>query len=758
MISRKIRIRGIVQGVGFRPFIYNLAEKFGLRGQVLNDTEGVLVWVEGPRDRVGGFIDSIEREKPRPSVIEEIIVEDSEPRNSGDFRIVPSALADGDVTAISPDLATCDKCLAEMHDPENRRFEYPFINCTHCGPRYSIIEDLPYDRPNTTMREFLMCADCENEYTDISDRRFHAQPNACDVCGPEYSLFDSHENQIVCDDPIRFAAKKIQNGAIVAVKGIAGFHLIANPLHNRPIESLRQSKNRPNKPFALMFSDINSVKKFCYISDAEIEYLKSPAALILLLEMNQNYLSTFPENLAPGLNQVGVFLPYAPVHHLLFKNLDLPAIIATSGNRRDEPIAMSNREAFDNLSNIADFFLVHNRKIIGRSDDSVGFVFRDRLILNRRSRGFVPRSIELPFRGQSVLAVGADLKSTFVLTRGNKAYLSPYLGDLSGPVSLEFFREVLDRYLHWLKIEPKTIICDLHPDYVSTAFAENYSREFEIPLSRIQHHYAHGLSVMAEHKNPNQPALSISMDGHGYGDDSTIWGGEFLIVDYSGYHRAAHIKTVPQPGGDLAAREPARMALSWGYEAFGEKVTAEFPAIEKDLGEAYPQLLSMIQKKRSPLTSSAGRLFDTAAYLAGVYKYNSYEGECPIKLMSLFDSNIKESYPMDIRDQILDPTEAIRQIIRDRKSNIAASTISSKFHRGLARAIVQMAKKICTENQLKTVLLSGGVFQNSVLLRLVVEGLEKAGLKPFWNMQNPPGDAGVALGQALYAINSATQD
>jgi hydrogenase maturation protein HypF len=751
-MAKEIRIRGIVQGVGFRPFVHRLATEFGLKGYVLNDTEGVLVHIEGSDDAISALIDNIEKRAPKPSHINEIQISDKPDTGAEGFVIVASEHREGEVTAISPDLATCEDCLRELFDPSDRRYFYPFINCTLCGPRYSIIRELPYDRPNTSMATFEMCEKCACEYSEIADRRYHAQPDACETCGPHYELLDSTGDHIDTFDPIAEAAVMLHEGGIIAVKGIGGFHLMADAMNIDSIEKLRLRKLRPSKPFALMVFDIEAARKICEINDSEAEYLASPASPIILSKIQSTPKIKLPQTIAPGLDMMGIFLPYAPIHHILMRIAGLKFLIATSGNRRDEPIACDNEEAIHDLDGIADAFLVHNRDIIGRTDDSVGFVFEDELVLTRRSRGYVPRAIRLPVLGEPILAVGADLKGTFALTRHNEAYLSPYLGDLTGEKSVELFEEVLTRYLDWLKIAPKAVICDLHPDYQSTILAEKIAKERKIPLFRIQHHYAHALSVIAEHHLDQGKHVAVVFDGHGYGPDNTIWGGEFLTVDGTNFEREGHLHKVPQPGGDKAAKDARRMALSWAFTALGEDLETQIPEIVTSLGENAGIILDIIAQERAPITSSAGRLFDAVACLSGVCEKNSFEGECPQKLTAIADKDENSAYPFAILENILDPSPAICEIIEDRRAKVSPSIISARFHNGLAGGIIEMASRIAEKIGTSSILLSGGVFQNPLLLKLVVEGLREANLNPYWNRAIPPGDSGVALGQAYYGV------
>jgi len=745
-----IRIQGIVQGVGFRPTVYRLAGEFDIVGFVRNDTGGVTIHAEGAR--IDEFIRALRSRAPRASIVREMTVAEISPKGYSDFVIVPSESTEGDVTSISPDLATCPECTRELLNPADRRFGYPFINCTLCGPRYSIVRELPYDRPLTTMSDFPMCEDCNREYMDVHDRRFHAQPNACEVCGPRYELLDGEGKTISCENPIERAARFLLSGKIVAVKGIGGFHLMADALNDDVVDELRRRKRRPSKPFAVMVKNIQTARNLCELSRFEAEILESPSAPILLVKMKNEPKPKLPESLAPGLDRLGVFLPYAPVHHLLFAKMDSHVLIATSGNRRDEPIVCDNAEAVEDLNGIADYFLVHNREIIGRSDDSVGFVSENEMIIVRRSRGIVPRSIEMPNAGPSVLAVGADLKGTFCLTRGAEAFPSPYFGDMIGEKSSAFFDEVLDRYLGWLDVVPRAVACDLHPDYLSTIKAERLAKKLGVPLFRVQHHYAHALSVVAGNRLPNEPVLALILDGFGYGGDGSIWGCEFLIVDYSEFERVGHLREVVQPGGDRAAVDVRRMALSWAFEAFGDRIGRHFPNLVKSLGDLAQPMMKIVSNGGAPMVSSAGRLFDTVACMAGICCENTYESECPQRLMSAFDPRIEGAYGFDFSDGILDPIPAIIEIADDVRGRDGASVIATRFHRGFANGLVGAARSICERRGISRVLLTGGVFQNSILFELVLNGLRNENLSPFWNRFVPPGDAGVALGQAMFAV------
>ncbi len=747
MNAKTIKVRGIVQGVGFRPTVFRLAEGMGIKGFVKNDGQGVTIHIEG--EAVGRFLEVLIESLPPEASVSSITAEDSAFEGFAEFSILESEKGGLYPAPISPDLAVCGDCLRELCDPTDRRFEYPFINCTNCGPRYSIIREVPYDRVSTTMSVFPMCPDCQSEYNDPRDRRFHAQPNACEVCGPKYTLLDSTGDPISTDNPILEAARLIERGKIVAMKGIGGFHLLANAFDEGAVSALRMRKSRPSKPFAIMVRDLETARGFFLVNDDEARELRSPQAPIILVKKQ----TSFPESIAPGLDRVGVFLPYAPAHHLLFKYLSVSAIIATSGNRRDEPIVSDNDEAVRDLAGIADCFLVHNREIVGRCDDSVAFLFEGAKVLLRRSRGFVPRAIELPIEGPPVLAVGADLKGAFCVTRGNEAFLSPYLGDLRGPKSSDFFDEVLDRYLEWLDIRPRIVIADLHPDYISTIKGEELARRFGVPFLQIQHHFAHGLSVLAEQPACAAPALAIALDGHGFGPDGTIWGGEFLTLNHSEFARAGHISTVPQLGGDLAAVDAGRMSLSWLYKTFGDSARAISGKLLPPMKLDMAVIERLIAEDRPPLTSSAGRLFDTFAAISQICFKNSFEGECPQRLMAEFDPSIEGGYDFAVEGGILDPRPAIVRAVEDVLRGESGSAVATRFHRGFASALAEVAADVCRDSGICDVILTGGVFQSVVLLELTSKALRERGLKPFINRAVSPGDEGIALGQALFGVN-----
>ena len=750
MKAFEVKIRGIVQGVGFRPTVHRIAREFGLKGYVRNDGDGVSLHIEGAR--ADEFLAKWRELLPSAARVSSVNVREIGARGFEAFSIVVSERGDGEPTSISPDLATCEDCVRELLDQSDRRFRYAFINCTNCGPRYSIIREVPYDRPATTMAKFPMCPDCLAEYENPENRRFHAQPNACEACGPSLKLLDADGQSIGRIDPIVRSAELIMQGKILAVKGIGGFHLVANAFDETAIQSLRARKLRPKKPFAVMVRDVASARRYCEIPPDYKAELISPSAPIVLAKKSSA--CTLPDLIAPGLDSIGIFIPYAPVHHLLFAELPIPAIIATSGNRRDEPVARDNEEALRDLAGIADYFLVHDRDILGRSDDSVVIPFEGARIIVRRSRGFVPEPIELPGSGNPVLAVGADLKGTFCITRGNEAFMSPYLGDLRGEKSLELFREVLDRFISWLEIRPKLVVGDLHPDYLSTIEGERLSSEWGVPFWQIQHHFAHALSVTAEHRLPDKPALAVSLDGHGYSEDGTIWGGEFLVFDRRGFERAGHILEVSQAGGDRTAIDARRMALSWMFASMGETAREIAGKILRPFDSNAEAILDLMQNNRPPMTSSAGRLFDAFSAIAGICDYNSFEGECPQRLMAAFDASVDGQYDFTIADGILDSRPAVISAVNDVLRGRGGSVVATRFHRGFAHGIADLAEEICAERSIENVILTGGVFQNIILMELVVNLLRSKGLTPLWNRLVPPGDAGVALGQALYGISA----
>jgi hydrogenase maturation protein HypF len=746
--ARQIRINGIVQGVGFRPFVYQLARQHQLRGHVANTAAGVFLHVEGDPDRMAAFLHDLEVRKPPLAHIVEMRVDDAEPGGHENFAILKSEAGDHRATLISPDVAVCDDCLAELFDPADRRFGYPFINCTNCGPRYTIIEDIPYDRPKTSMRRFTMCPQCQAEYDDPGDRRFHAQPNACPQCGPRVSLFD-HRRRPVSGEPVARAAELLKEGRIVAIKGLGGFHLAVNAMDDAAVARLRQRKHREEKPLAVMSDDLATVGQYARISPEEAELLTSMQRPIVLLEKRRPEKLAF--SVAPRNNYVGVMLPYTPLHHILLRN-GFTALVMTSGNLSEEPIAIDNTEAFQRLGEIADFFLIHDRAIILRSDDSIVRRAAGCTRPLRRSRGFVPIPVFLKAETPPVLACGAELKNTICLTKGRQAFVSQHIGDLENLVTEEFFRLTIDHLQRILDIRPQWVACDLHPDYLSTQWAKKQS---DLPVVEVQHHFAHIAACMAEH-HLDGPVIGLAFDGTGLGADGTVWGGEFLVADGAGYRRAAHLETVPMPGAAAAIKSPERMALACLHQVYGRELwDLNLPALgAMDRSKAGILVRMCEQGINAPLTSSMGRLFDAVAAIIGLRRQVAFEGQAAMELEMIADDQTSERYDFQWEDgqvRVVAIAPVIRGVVEDLRRGVPAFIISRKFHNTLIHGCAELCAVIAGELQLDRVVLSGGCFQNRLLLEGLTRALTERGLIVFSHRQVPTNDGGISLGQAVIA-------
>lgn len=788
MKGKRIRITGIVQGVGFRPFIYRLAHTHALKGEVWNSPGGVEVILQGEAAAVERFIADLPDEQPPQADIKTIDVEPVDRLQYRDFTIRMSDHSDGAGALAPPDLATCADCGRELLDPADRRYRYSFINCTNCGPRFSIITALPYDRPITTMKDFAMCPACREEYEDPADRRFHAQPDACADCGPQVWLVKSgkmaaEENDDECgepnggdetegtvfvtgDDALKQAAAMLKAGNVVAVKGLGGYHLACDAASCEAVARLRAAKERPGKPFAVMARDLETLRSTVRLSSHEEKLLLSaqaPIALAELLAPETGSNGICPE-VAPGRSRLGVFLPYTPLHRLLFEDSGLPFMVMTSGNRKDEPLSSSPEEAERNLGEVADAFLHHDRPIHARLDDSVLAVLGEDPIFFRRARGYVPCSIPVPSLKKPVLAMGGDLKSSFCLAAGALAFVSQYLGDLEEVPVQEFFKAQLEHFSTLCRIEPAVVVHDLHPGYYSTHLAAEIANARDgLPLFAVQHHHAHVAAVMAEH-GLTGPMIGVSLDGAGYGTDGTIWGGEVLVFDESSFRRAAHLRPVPQPGGDVAARECWRMALSHVLEAFEGDVDEQvMDLVCRDVDRARANVVVKMVKAgfNSPLTSSCGRLFDAVAALAGVCHQQTYEGEAA----SLLEAAIPASewdrvpvYPVSIEEKngclVLDNRPLIRAIVETLIKGENPASVAGSFHRYLVESTVEICRRLRERTSLSRVALSGGVFQNLFLSSEIPTALEKAGFKVFLHRALPPNDGCISLGQVCVGGNA----
>jgi hydrogenase maturation protein HypF len=755
-VRASVQTEGIVQGVGFRPFVYDLAVRHALTGWVLNDERGVRIEVEGEADHVNSFISDLSCPPPL-AVVEHQQITYVPPVGSTAFQIRESVAGEERFALISPDMTTCGDCRRELFDPRDRRFRYPFINCTNCGPRFTIIEDIPYDRPKTTMAPFQMCPVCSREYHDPADRRFHAQPNACPVCGPQLTLLDGTGNAMPNSDPgldpIAKTRALLKTGKIVAIKGLGGFHLACDAVQEEAVARLRGRKYREDKPFALMCRDIEVIERLCVVDEVSRELILSRERPIVILPRRAD--AGVALSVAPRQGTLGTMLPYTPLHHLLFAN-GLTSLVMTSGNRSDEPIAYKDAEAVTRLGGIADAFLVHDREIHTRCDDSVVKPFRGKATFLRRARGYVPFPLRLQRGGTSVLACGAELKNTFCLTKGNYAFLSHHIGDLENFETMQSFEEGIALIKRLFQIEPECVVHDLHPDYLSTRYALEHAGATGMPVIGVQHHFAHALSCMAE-QGLDGPALAVVMDGTGYGEDGTVWGGEFLRVTVGGYTRLGHLRTIPLPGGDKAAKEPWRMAAVYLERIFGgvEKCDILF-AHGLDLARWSLLKEAMQAGINAPLCSSTGRLFAAASALIGVRGHINYEGQAAIELEQMADQGEKGEYPCEItRDNgltILDPDPVIEAIVAEIKRGEDPGVISARFHNSLARGIVQMASTLREGTGLSEIMLSGGVFQNHLLLGKVYDLLEEEDFKVYIHHKVPPNDGGIALGQAYHAI------
>jgi len=784
VIGKRIHVTGVVQGVGFRPFVYELATRHELAGWVCNTSAGVDIEVEGQPAAVDAFVQGLTAQAPPLARIDSVEVADIPLNGYRLFEIRHSVAQEGRFQPISPDVCICPDCLRELFDPTDRRYRYPFINCTNCGPRFTIIQDIPYDRPNTTMRAFPMCPACQAEYEDPLNRRFHAQPNACPACGPHVWLVEDSRQTAEGEAAIQRARELLARGAVVAVKGLGGFHLACDAANDEAVRRLRERKGRVDKPFAIMSFDVATVMRYCFVNDEERRLLESRERPIVLLRERPD--SPISKWVAPGNKYLGVMLPYTPLHYLLIANGRWPmaetpptadhppsassdwllALVMTSGNYSEEPIATDNQEALDRLAGLADAFLLHNRDIHARCDDSVVRVFQKAELPIRRSRGYAPFPVRLPFRARQVLAVGAELKNTFCLTREEYAFLSQHIGDMENLETLRSFEEMIEHFKGLFRIEPEVLAHDLHPDYLATQYAkrlENGDRGLE--LVAVQHHHAHVAACMAEHGlSGERPVIGVAFDGTGYGTDGAIWGGEFLVADYAGFHRAAHLAYVPLPGGDTAIRRPYRTALAHLWHAFGTLDVDVAPRRTPSEVELRVLRRQLERGVNAPPTSSMGRLFDAVAALAGLRQEVNYEAQAAIELEMMATEGVGDAYVWKIRREsapdltgledsewILDPAQLIREVVADVLAGVPVPVISAKFHNSVAALIHEVCELIRAETGLNEVALSGGVFQNVTLLARAVELLRRAGFTVYTHRVVPPNDGGIALGQAVVA-------
>ena len=760
----RLLVSGVVQGVGFRPFIYSLAGRLGLTGWVCNTSAGVIVEIEGSGDALEAFTNALEVDAPPLAVIDRVTSEALPPTGEPAFTIRESRPEPGAFQPISPDLCTCPDCLRELADPEDRRYRYPFINCTNCGPRFTIIKDIPYDRPSTTMAAFEMCPDCEREYRDPLDRRFHAQPIACPACGPRVWLAGPDRSGLRVeaseDEAIAGARRLLKDGRILAVKGLGGFHLACDATNDEAVKRLRERKGRVDKPFAVMMSDLAQVECHCLLAADERRLLESRERPIVLLWAKAGQRPEISGDVAPRQKTLGVMLPYTPLHALLLEpeaaGEPFPPLVMTSGNYAEEPIATENEEAASRLAPLADAFLLHDREIHIRTDDSVVRIFRGAELPIRRSRGYAPYPIHLSSEAPHILAVGAELKNTFCLTRGGYAFLSHHVGDLEKFETLQSFETGIAHFEGLFRIQPEALAFDLHPDYLATRYARRRAEREGLSAFGVQHHHAHIAACLAEHGlETGARAIGVAFDGTGYGTDGAIWGGEFLIAGYRDFERAYHLAYIPLPGGDASIRKPARTALAHILAA-GLDLEGDLPPF--DALQSSERAAAEHQARtglNAPPTSSMGRLFDAVASIAGVRHEVNYEGQAAIELESLADPAEASSYGFEIRDGEVSAGPVIREVVKDVRRGLSPATISARFHNAIASMIVEVCGRIRADHGLRVVALSGGVFQNMTLLGRTVEKLETANFEVLTHRCVPPNDGGISLGQAVVAAQLA---
>ncbi len=766
-----LHVTGVVQGVGFRPFVYKLARESGITGWVRNSSDGVYCVAEGSPQDVDAFARMLRDAAPPMAVVESVVAEDVDPEGFDSFTIVASETVDGAMTLVSPDIGTCEACERELLDPADRRFRYPFINCTNCGPRFTIIEDVPYDRPMTTMRDFPMCPECAAEYGDPADRRFHAQPDACFICGPRLYLNaggvedgwcwtekreiaprphrDRDAERSRSDVLLAEAKRRLLAGEILAIKGLGGFQLACDATSEDAVTVLRERKHRWGKPLAIMVATIENVRALCALSPDEEALLSGPSRPIVLLHIGEGA-SVLAPSVAPGLAEIGVMLPYTPLHHLLLRDIGRP-LVMTSGNLSEEPIATGNAEALERLSGIADAFLLHDREIYSRYDDSVVRVVRSTTELVRRARGFAPFPLRLPFESDiDILAAGPEQKNTFALVKGDYAFVSQHIGDMENAETLDHYERTLELYQRLFRIRPELIAYDLHPEYLSTKFALGLG----LPSVGVQHHHAHVVGVAAEH-GVSDPFVGVAFDGTGYGTDGHIWGGEVLLSTWGGFTRFAHLSEMPLVGGSSAIRRPARMAVA-ALQAAGLLGHRGADALRSRLAEGEERtLLTMIERGVNSLpTSSMGRLFDAVAALCDVRDDALYEGQAAIEVEALADPNAEGAYRFELRGAgplVIDSAPVLAAVLDDLVAGIPSQVISTRFHRAVVAAIVDACARASAELGTNTVAMAGGVFMNRLVLGGAIERLTAAGMRPLTHVRLPVNDGGISYGQAVVA-------
>ncbi|MFC2138413.1 carbamoyltransferase HypF [Bacteroidota bacterium] len=742
MNTYKIYIKGLIQGVGFRPFIYRLAISYNISGWVRNTTESVIIHAEGKSENLNAFIKSIETEAPKAANVSDIDIKQEETGNYKSFKILTSEDISDNITEISPDIAVCNSCMEDIKSQQHR-INYPFTNCTNCGPRFTIIKDLPYDRDKTTMNEFVMCELCKAEYSEIRDRRFHAQPVACNNCGPVYELISNNNKIDNFNEIIAEVSGLIQQGKIIAIKGLGGFHLACNALDNNVVRRLRTSKLREGKPFAVIFRDLITLKEYCILNETEEKVIDSWRKPILITKSKKH----LAFDVSVGFNTIGAMLPYLPFHYLLFEKLKIPAIVLTSGNISEEPILIDNELAKEKLNTVFDSILTYNREIYNRTDDSVCHVINDTERVLRRSRGYAPTPIKMNFSVDGILAVGAELVNCFCIGKENQALLSQHMGDLKNYETYEFFAESVKQYKKLFRMEPKLAVCDMHPDYLSTG----YAKELGLPLIDIQHHHAHIASCMAENEI-DEKVIGVSFDGTGLGTDGNIWGGEFLFCDLNEFKRYAHFEYIPLPGGDAVTKEPWRVGLSYLHKIYGNDLfNLKIPFINNlDESKAKKLIQAVDHNINCPLSSSAGRLFDAIAAILNICTVSQFHAEAPMRLENYIESDCESEYKFYINN-IISFKPTIQEIVNDIIVGIDVGTIAAKFHNTIISVIFATVKQMFEKTGIKKVALSGGTFQNKYLSERIENKLTDNGFELYVQKLVPANDGGIALGQIAIA-------
>jgi hydrogenase maturation protein HypF len=745
----RIHVRGVVQGVGFRPFVYGHAIEVGLNGWVRNTSAGVEIHAEGEPEAIDAFLSVLQAEPPPLARIHSFDWEDCPPDGFGSFEILASEVREGDFIPVSPDMSLCDDCRRELFDPNDRRYRYPFINCTNCGPRFTIITDIPYDRPNTTMAPFEMCTDCAGEYHNPLDRRFHAQPVACPVCGPTVWLEAKGGRVADGEAAIQAARLHLREGRVVAIKGLGGFHLACDATNPEAVVELRRRKLRVDKPFAVMVPNLETAHLQAELSEAEATLLTHRERPIVLVKRRES--SSITPAVAPGQNRLGLMLPYTPLHELILEPEEgyPTALVMTSGNISEEPIAIGNREALTRLDALADVFLLHDRAICTRCDDSVVTALRGDSYPLRRSRGFAPYPVLLPWQGPAILAGGPELKNTFCLTQGTNAFISHHIGDLENYETLASFEDGIQQYETLFRVKPVRFAYDLHPNYLATRYILARSEREGIPAVGVQHHHAHIASCMAENQLPLEAkVIGLAFDGTGYGEDGAIWGGEVLLGGYAEVERVAHLKYIPLPGGDAAIRAPWRTALAWLW-ASDLAWDSDLPPVSGSSDEERRVLLAQLEQGlNAPPTSSLGRLFDAVSALIGVRQTVNYEAQAAMELEAIASPSEGGAYPILLEDAIIDPTEMFAAIVADLRSMIPVDVIASRFHNAIVRMVIELCDQQRETYGLDEVVLSGGVWQNMILLEKSMTILHENDYTVWVHHQVPANDGGVSLGQA----------